>query len=317
MRKKILSLIIAAFSGIAFAQETIPMYQQYLFDSEFLFNPAFFGNTDDFVFRATYQKQFSKFDESPNVQSIGMHANVFDRVGAGAYFFRDQNGPISANGIAVGASYFVPLSDDDERKDQFSFGTAVNFYNESFDVSKVNATDPNDPLLYESNNSIFIAYANIGLQATYKGAFAGVSIADIPLSNNTPVVNGIEPSPTRYYFNGGYDINLSEGFAIQPSFMLNLNTNSSRLFDVNLLAKLYNETNYFAAGVSYRMANSNFGKEQLSISPILKFKTNWLTVGATYNLGLSDIQQYGGNSFMVSVGFDVPNFINSRGFRYR
>ena len=41
MRKKILSLIIAAFSGIAFAQETIPMYQQYLFDSEFLFNPAF------------------------------------------------------------------------------------------------------------------------------------------------------------------------------------------------------------------------------------------------------------------------------------
>ncbi|MBP7356932.1 MAG: type IX secretion system membrane protein PorP/SprF, partial [Cloacibacterium sp.] len=105
MRKKILSLIIAAFSGIAFAQETIPMYQQYLFDSEFLFNPAFFGNTDDFVFRATYQKQFSKFDESPNVQSIGMHANVFDRVGAGAYFFRDQNGPISANGIAVGASY--------------------------------------------------------------------------------------------------------------------------------------------------------------------------------------------------------------------
>jgi hypothetical protein len=31
-----------------------------------------------------------------------MHANVFDRVGAGAYFFRDQNGPISANGIAVG-----------------------------------------------------------------------------------------------------------------------------------------------------------------------------------------------------------------------
>lgn len=99
--------------------------------------------------------------------------------------------------------------------------------------------------------------------------------------------------------------------------MLNLNTNSSRFFDLNLLAKLYNETNYFAAGVSYRMANSTYGKEQLSISPVLKFKTNWLTFGATYNLGLSDIQEYGGNSFMVSLGFNIPNFINSRGFRYR
>jgi hypothetical protein len=49
-----------------------------------------FLEKDDFVFRATYQKQFSKFDESPNVQSIGMHANVFDRVGAGAYFLETK-----------------------------------------------------------------------------------------------------------------------------------------------------------------------------------------------------------------------------------
>ena len=124
--KKILFTFFAAFSGLSYAQETIPMYQQYLFDSEFLFNPAFLGNTDDFVFRATYQKQFSKFDESPNVQSIGMHDKGLDRVGDGAYLFRDQNGPSSAKGMEVGASYFVPLSDDDERKDQFEFGTEVN-----------------------------------------------------------------------------------------------------------------------------------------------------------------------------------------------
>ena len=79
------------------------------------------------------------------------------------------------------------------------------FYNQNFDVSKVNTQDPNDPLLYENNNSIFIAYANLGLQATYSRAFAGISVADIPLSNSTPVVNGIEPSPTRFYLNAGYD----------------------------------------------------------------------------------------------------------------
>ena len=83
---------------------------------------------------------------------------------------------------------------------------------------------------YENNNSIFIAYANLGLQATYSRAFAGISVADIPLSNNTPVVNGIEPSPTRFYLNAGYDWEITEGFSVEPSVMMNLNTNSSRMF---------------------------------------------------------------------------------------
>ena len=84
-------------------------------------------------------KQFSKFDESPNVQSVGIHANAFDRVGIGAYFFRDQNGPISANGIVIGASYFVPPVMKMAEKTNFLSGTSVNFYNQNFDVSKVNA----------------------------------------------------------------------------------------------------------------------------------------------------------------------------------
>lgn len=315
--KKILFTFFASFSGLNYAQETIPMYQQYLFDSEFLFNPAHIGKTDDVNLVANYQKQFSKFDESPNVQSVGIHANAFDRVGIGAYFFHDQNGPISANGIAIGASYFVPLSDEDGRKDQFSFGTSVNFYNQNFDVSKVNAQDPNDPLLYENNNSIFIAYANLGLQATYSRAFAGISVADIPLSNNIPVVNGIEPSPTRFYLNAGYDWEITEGFSVEPSVMMNLNTNSSRMFDINVLMKLYGESDYFAAGINYRTAKSAVGSQQLSMSPIIKFKLNKLHFGASYNLGLSDIQEYGGNSFMLSLGYDIPNFINQRGFRYR
>ncbi|NHW22464.1 type IX secretion system membrane protein PorP/SprF, partial [Escherichia coli] len=87
--------------------------------------PAHFGETDDIIINSHYQKQFSKLEHSPNTQSIGAHANVTDRLGVGAYFFRDQNGPISANGINIGAAYFIPI-DDNERKNQFSFGTSIN-----------------------------------------------------------------------------------------------------------------------------------------------------------------------------------------------
>jgi hypothetical protein len=102
MRKISIVFFIVIFSGFLRSQETLPFYQQYLLEGDFLFNPALYGKTDDVVLNLNYQKQFSQFDQSPNVQSIGMHANVFDRVGAGLSFFQDQNGPISSNGISGG-----------------------------------------------------------------------------------------------------------------------------------------------------------------------------------------------------------------------
>lgn len=315
--KKLFLLIIVQLSAFVSAQETLPVYQQYLLDGKFLINPAFYGATDDVVINGNYQKQFSKLAESPNVQSVGIHANIFDRVGAGISFFRDQNGPISANGISAGASYFIPLSDEGDRKDQFSFGTNVNLYNASFDFASLNPQDPNDPLLFEGNNNIFIVYANLGLQGTYKNFFGGVSVLDIPLSNDIPIVNGIEPSPTKFILNAGYDYVLTEGISLEPSVLVNLNTNSSKLIDLNLLAKVYNDDNLFAAGVSFRTANDNVGSQQLSFSPIIKAKIKQITFGAAYNLGLSDIQTFGGNSFMISLGYNFENFINNRGFRYR
>lgn len=315
--KKILATIATAAAVFSSAQETMPVYQQYLLDGKFLINPAHYGETDDVVINGNYQKQFSKFDQSPNVQAIGLHANVFDRVGAGLSFFRDQNGPISANGITAGASYFIPLSDEDDRKDQFSFGTGVNFYNMNVDYSMLNPQDYGDPVLQDGENSILMMYANLGMQATYKGFFGGVSVLDIPLSNDVSIVNGIEPSPVKYILNAGYNWNVAEGIAFEPSVLLNLNTNSSRMVDLNLLGKVYNENSSLAAGVSFRLANDNVGNQQLSLSPIIKGKLDRLTFGASYNMGMSDIQSYGGNSFMISLGYNFENFINSRGFRYR
>ena len=316
MRKRLFFIVSVFVVFLGRSQETVPIYQQYLLDGEFLFNPAYFGATNDIVFNANYQKQFSQFDESPNVQSIGVHANVVDRLGVGLSFFRDQNGPISANGISAGASYFIPLSDEDDRRDQFSFGTSVNFYNMNFDYSKINPQDAGDPLL-SGNNSIFIAYANIGMQATYKGFFGGISVVDIALNNDIPIVNGIEPSPTKFYINSGFDWDLGDAFSLEPSVMVNLNTNSSRMMDFNVLAKFKNENNVFSGGVSYRMAKGRFGDQQLNVSPLLKLQINRLDIGMVYNFGLSNIQNYGGNSFMLSLGYRLENFINTRGFRVR
>lgn len=315
--KKIIFLLFSILGYFILAQETLPIYQQYLLDGKYLINSAHYGETDYLVLQGTYQKQFSKFDLSPNVQSVGFHANIVDRLGAGATFFRDQNGPISSNGATIGASYFIPLSDAEDRKEQFSFGTSVNFYNMNFDLSMLNTLQVGDPLLQEGVNSIFMLYSNLGAQATYKGFFAGVSVLDIPLTNDRPMVNGIEPSSAKYIFNGGYDYVVTEGISIEPSILLNLNANSARMMDLNLMAKVFNDRNLFSTGVSFRTAVDSFGNQQLSLSPIIRGKIDRFTFGATYNMGLSNIQTQAGNSFMLSVGYNFENFINRRGYRYR
>ncbi|SDE19442.1 PorP/SprF family type IX secretion system membrane protein [Riemerella columbipharyngis] len=310
-------LVLSVLTVFAKAQETVPYYHQYLLGGEYLFNPSYFGTIDDVVVNGFYQKQFSKLSEGPSIQSLGIHANVVDRVGAGAYFFRDQNGPISSNGLAVGASYFIPIGDDDSRTDAFSFGAGVNFYNMNVDWSQINAKDPNDPYLQDGSNSIFIAYINLGMQFSYQSFFGELSAVNIPLTNKRSIVNGIEQSPTRYFLHTGYEYALDEGFSVQPSVMFNLDTNSSRMTDLNFIAKVSDDRNYFAGGLSYRIAKTPFGSQQLSLSPLIKAEFNRLTFGAVYNFSMSKLSNFGGNSFMLSLGYNFENFINSRGFRYR
>ena len=315
--KKIYTLfLVIAFLGSYKSQETLPFYQQYLMEGDFLFNPALYGKTDDVVLNLNYQKQFSSFDQSPNVQSIGVHANVFDRVGAGLTFFRDQNGPISSTGITGGASYFIPIDDDGERKSQFSFGTNVKFFNLNLDLSQLNPQDPGDPTLGSDVSSLFLVYADLGMAISYRNFFAGVSVNDIALTNDIPIVNGVEPEPTKFIVNAGYNYYLNDQFYLTPSLLMNFNTNSSRMTDLNLMATIAGDQTSFSAGASMRSAKNQFGTQNLGISPVVKATVNNFFFGASYNFGISDIQQYAGSSFMLSVGYNIENFINSRGYRY-
>lgn len=87
------------------------------------------------------------------------------------------------------------------------------------------------------------------------------------------------------------------------------------MLDLNLVANLYNENNAVGVGVSYRTEKNHYGGQRLSLSPLLRLKLNQFTFGATYNLTMSGIQDYGGNSFMISLGLNLGNFINPDGLR--
>src|SRR5690606_14972944 len=122
--------------------------------------------------------------------------------------------------------------------------------------------------------------------ATYRNIFGGVSVNDIALSNDESIVKNYEPSPIKFYLNLGYNWNIADNIALTPSVLVNLNTNSTRMVDYNLMATFSNDINSFSAGLSYRAVQNRFDNQQLQFAPVVKVKLNKLMIGATYNIGL-------------------------------
>ncbi|MDR1876248.1 MAG: PorP/SprF family type IX secretion system membrane protein [Flavobacteriaceae bacterium] len=301
----------------AYGQQSIPFDQQYLLSDRVLINPSYTGSTDDIVLKATYHQQWSNFNESPNTQTISTHFNAFDRVGLGVYVFRDENGPIVLTGGSASAAYHIPLGDDENRTEsQFSFGTSVSIFAQSFDYAKLRPEDPYDPLL-SGNRSVYLSYLNLGMSVAYSGFFAGVSVLDIPLGKNRPVVNSIEPSPAWYYLDLGYNWEIADSFFLEPSFLMTLNTNAERMMDINVKAKYKNEYNAFAVGVSYRTAKDSQMSGGLSFTPFVQGELGKFNFTFGYNFGLTDIFKEGGNGLLVGLGYNLDNFITPNGFRYR
>lgn len=316
MRKILLTTIIAFCSLQVMAQEGLPFYKHYLVSDKYLINPSYAGvNPEVLSVTGTYRNQWADLPESPNTQTLSAHATVVDRLAFGVYLFNDQNGLSSLRGANISAAYHIPINSsrdlrDNEAEDIFSFGLSYNFFQQHLDLDKIQVTNPNDPLLVD--DSYNLNHFNVGVSFKYAGAFGGVSILDIPLVENEAIANGIEPLPTWYYFLLGYQIYLTDGIRLEPSVVMNLNSNSERQFDLNLMGHFGfgDREQGLDLGVSYRQDIDKNGSQGLSISPVMKLKIGQLKMGMSYDIGLSDIAKEAGNGILFSLGYDFGNPFN-------
>ncbi|MFA5619482.1 MAG: PorP/SprF family type IX secretion system membrane protein [Weeksellaceae bacterium] len=316
MRKIFFTIILISLSFQVFAQEGLPFYNHYLVGDKYLINPSYAGvNPEVLSMNATYRNQWSDLPESPNTQTFSAHATVVDRLAFGMYIFNDRNGLTGLRGLNLTAAYHIPINSrrdyrDDEPEDMFSFGVSYNFMQQKLDLDKVIVNNPNDPLLKDPTFNM--NYFNLGISFKYAGAFAGVSVLDIPLIQNEAVADGIEPIPTWFSFMAGYQIYLTDGIRLEPSVVMNLDSNSHRIFDLNLMSHFsFGDRNQgLEIGLGYRQDLDKNGGQGLSVSPIMKMKIGDLKLGMSYDVGLSDISKEAGNGFLVSLGYDFGNPFN-------
>lgn len=296
------------------AQEGLPFYEHYLISDNYLINPSFAGaNSEVLRVRGTHYSQWSGLEDAPSTQTISAHARITNKLALGTHIFNDRNGATSMQGINVSAAYHIPIGDqfsyyEGEQDNQFSFGLSYNGISQSFDREKWNAQNPEDPLLQDT--SYFLNYFNLGLNFHYNGFYGGISVLDVPIGDNRPVVNTVEPLPTWYYFQAGYKWNIAEGVQLEPSFLMNLNSNSERQIDLTLRSRFAMGNNAFRLGVNYRTDTDESGAQSLSLTPLMNLEIGNLRLGYGYRVGLTDISKEAGGGHLISLGFDFGNPFN-------
>jgi type IX secretion system PorP/SprF family membrane protein len=308
MKRKniILTLILGLVSITTFAQSSLPFDEQYFLMDKFLINPSFTGATEDIVIRASHRRQWQNMPDGPVTTLASAHANIVDRVGLGVYFMNDNNGNTKTNSFNISAAYHIPIGDKKKRTDgQFSFGTSLSFAGMHFTGVTEN---PSDPIYNDMETRVYVPYINFGASATYMGWMLGLSVLDIPLSYNDPIVNQYEPSPTFYYGMLGKTFNVSEQFELEPVLAYRSNFDEDSRFDANLRAKYKFEENAVWLGANYRMDFFNGESESLSISPALGAEIGRLNFGFSYNMGLGEFSNEANDGFTAVLGYDLENF---------
>lgn len=306
----LLTLALGVISMCSFAQSSLPFDEQYYIMDKFLVNPSFTGAEDDIIFKASHRRQWDNMPNSPVTTLVSAHANIVDRVGLGVYFMNDHNGNTKTNSFNLSAGYHIPIGDNKKNnydtKNQFSFGTSLSFAGMHF-MGEVE--NPNDPIYNDMETRVYVPYINFGASATYEGWMIGLSVLDIPLSYNDPIVNQYEPSPIFYYGMLGKTINLASNLSLEPMVAYRSNFDEDSRLDANLRAKAKFQDNAVWLGANYRMDFFNGENQSLSVSPMIGAEIGRMNLGFSYNMGLGDMNKEGNNGFTAVLGFDIENFI--------
>ncbi|HLV23617.1 MAG TPA: PorP/SprF family type IX secretion system membrane protein [Moheibacter sp.] len=304
----ILTLIFGLISVTTFSQSSLPFDEQYFLMDKVIVNPSFTGASDDIVFKASHRRQWDNVPDAPTTSLASIHANIVDRVGLGMYFMNDQNGNTKTNSFNISAGYHIPIGDKKDRQQgQFSFGTSLSFAGLHFDGI---TEDPNDPIYNDQENRVYIPYINFGASVNYQGWMLGLSVLDIPLSYNSPIVNQYEPSPKFYYGMLGKNFNLTEQIELEPMVAYRSNFDEDSRLDANLRAKAKFNENAVWLGANYRMDFFNGENQSLSVSPALGAEIGRFNLAFSYNIGLGEFKNEGNNGFTAVLGYNIENFFN-------
>ncbi|WP_299001406.1 type IX secretion system membrane protein PorP/SprF [uncultured Tenacibaculum sp.] len=307
IRKRIayLTLLVSLMSSVVTAQETLPIYADYLSDNVYLLHPAAAGIGDCGKIRLTARQQWLGVDNAPSLQTASFHTKLgeYSNTGLGVILFNDKNGYHSQKGIQGTYAYHIDMGNEN-LFNQLSFGLSFSVVQNERDQR----TFINDPAVNQVIESDFYFNADFGMAYHKNGLSSYFTIKNIFLSAKNNLDSNFEsPNLRNYILGGGYFFGDREKLQFEPSFMFQYKEQTQeKIGDINFKVYKTLENMQLWAALSYRRSfdSSIFGNSQY-ITPIagVNYK-NWM-FAYTYTQQTGDIVFSNGGFHQLSLGLNL------------
>ena len=285
------------------AQETLPIYSDYLSDNVYLVHPSAAGIGNSGKIRLTARTQWSGMTDAPALQTLSVHNRVGENMGVGFILFHDKNGYHSQQGIQGTYAYHINLGRPEE-VNQLSFGLSLMAVNNSVDESQFTIPDPVISQIVRSesyfNADVSMAYHN-------KGFFSYFTAKNIMLTARSLYSEKLESlNLRRYLVTLGYYYGTGKSVQFEPSVMMqSIERTGEKFVDFNMkVYKNITEAQLWAA-FSYRKGFDNADTEELNyLTPIVGVNYRDFMVSYTYTKQSGDILFDDAGYHQITLGFN-------------
>jgi len=302
IKNSIISLLFL-ISFFVNAQETLPIYSDYLSDNVYLVHPSAAGIGNCGKLRMTARSQWAGISDAPSLQTISAHTRVGENMGVGLILFNDKNGYHSQQGIQGTYAYHINL-DRPEEVNQLSFGMSLMAVNNNVDESTFLIPDPVISQIVRSesyfNADVSMAYHN-------KGFFSYFTAKNILLSARNLYNDRYESlNLRRYLVTLGYFYGQGKSLQFEPSIMAqSIERTGEKFVDFNL--KVYKDVAdaQLWAAFSYRRGFDNANTQELNyLTPIIGVNYKNYMASYTYTKQSGEILFDDAGYHQITLGFN-------------
>jgi type IX secretion system PorP/SprF family membrane protein len=293
--KKVLVMVIMFLPFLLSGQNDIQLSQQFL--SRVNYNPAAIGGSNYMHIFLIGRQQFIGFNGAPSTQVLNAHS-YFSQInsGGGLSITNDRIGPESSINAKLAYAYYIHFEGS-----YLSFGLGAGILYKNLDVNKLNAENPNDPLL---GSALYIGRTNrinpdfdFGIEYNTEHFQIGASTTHL---NVSPVkINNYE-SGRHIYFYTKYTFNLDLDWKLAPSFVTHMSAWPIMQLDLNTMAT-YRDRFWFGASIR---TSDKFEFESV-VGFLGLYITDFLGLGYSYDLNLGPIGKYTSGSHEISLRFRI------------
>lgn len=286
-------VFLAALPSASKAQQ-LPIYSQYMFNTLEI-NPAYAGFKQAVQFTSIFRKQFNGIKDAPQSAMITGDMPIGDtRLGIGLKLVDDRFSIIQSLGAQGSMSYRI-----EGDYSNISFGLQMGAINNKTDFSKLNITNPGDPVFAQNLNTLT---ANFGPGVFFNTDkfYAGLSAPNLVRTHlrktDVALSEYAVKQDAHLYLNAGYLITLNDNFVLKPSFLLRGVKGIPLNYDINANV-FFREA--MSVGLSYRQGSALVGLLDFRLIPTLR-------LGYAYDYNLGRLNNFGRATHEIILRYHIP-----------